>query len=91
MKMDNKTQHTHDNGVTHSHEGGDVPHTHGTNDPYKIDCTTTTIYRNTKTGETSKEKVEGPDIVTDVTVEISPKGLDVFQKVMNNDNKKPKP
>tara|TARA_B100001094_G_scaffold135521_1_gene131236 strand:- start:49 stop:324 length:276 start_codon:yes stop_codon:yes gene_type:complete len=91
MKTDNKTQHTHDNGVTHSHEGGDVPHTHGTNDPYKIDCTTTTIYRNTKTGETSKEKVEGPDIVTDVTVEISPKGLDVFQKVMNNDNKKPKP
>ena len=90
MKMDNKTQHTHDNGVTHSHEGGDVPHTHGTNDPYKIDCTTTTIYRNTKTGETSKEKVEGPDIVTDVTVEISPKGLDVFQKVMN-DNKKPRP
>ena len=88
MKMDNKTQHTHDNGVTHSHEGGDVPHTHGTNDPYKIDCTTTTIYRNTKTGETSKEKVEGPNIVTDVTVEISPKGLDVFQKVMNNKNDK---
>jgi len=86
--MDNKTQHTHDNGVTHSHEGGDVPHTHGTNDPYKIDCTTTTIYRNTKTGETSKEKVEGPNIVTDVTVEISPKGLDVFQKVMNNKNDK---
>ena len=27
--------------------------------------------------------MEGPDIVTDVTVEISPKGLDVFQKVMN--------
>ena len=57
----------------------------------KINCTTITIYRNTKTGETSKEKVEGPDIVTDVTVHISPKGLDVFQKVMNNDNKKPKP
>ena len=57
---------------------------------HKIDCTTTTVYRNTKTGETSKEKMEGPDIVTDVTVEISPKGLDVFQKVMN-DAKKPKP
>ena len=56
----------------------------------KIDCTTITTYRNTKTGETSKEKIEGPDIVTDVTVEISPKGLDVFQKVMN-ENKKPKP
>ena len=58
---------------------------------HKIDCTTITIYRNTKTGETSKEKMEGPDIVTDVTVQVSPKGLDVFQKVMNNDNKKSKP
>ena len=62
-----------------------------TDNIHKIDCTTITIYRNTKTGETSKEKIEGPDIVTDVTVHISPKGLDVFQKVMNNDNKKPKP
>jgi hypothetical protein len=39
-----------------------------TDNIHKIDCTTITIYRNTKTGETSKEKVEGPDIVTDVTV-----------------------
>tara|TARA_R110000772_G_scaffold92522_2_gene189410 strand:- start:205 stop:375 length:171 start_codon:yes stop_codon:yes gene_type:complete len=39
-----------------------------TDNIHKIDCTTVTIYRNTKTGETSKEKVEGPDIVTDVTV-----------------------
>jgi hypothetical protein len=61
-----------------------------TDNIHKIDCTTITIYRNTKTGETSKEKIEGPDIVTDVTVHVSPKGLDVFQKVMNNDNKKPK-
>ena len=87
--MDKKNiEHTHDNGITHSHENGDVPHTH---DIPKIECTTITTYRNTKTGEVSKEKIEGPDIVTDVTVEISPKGLDVFQKVMNNDNKKPKP
>ncbi len=57
----------------------------------KIDCVTTTTYRNTKTGEVFKEKVEGPDIVTDVTVQVSPKGLDVFQKVMKNDNQKPKP
>ncbi len=56
-----------------------------TDNIHKIDCTTVTIYRNTKTGETSKEKVEGPDIVTDVTVQVSPKGLDVFQKVMKND------
>ena len=58
-----------------------------TDNIHKIDCTTITIYRNKKTGETSKEKVEGPDIVTDVTVQISPKGLDVFQKVMNNNVK----
>ena len=62
-----------------------------TDNIHKIDCTTVTVYRNTKTGETSREKLEGPDIVTDVTVHVSPKGLDVFQKVMNNDNKKPKP
>jgi hypothetical protein len=62
-----------------------------TDNIHKIDCTTVTVYRNTKTGETSREKLEGPDIVTDVTVQVSPKGLDVFQKVMNNDNKKPKP
>ena len=62
-----------------------------TDNIHKIDCTTITIYRNTKTGETSREKLEGPDIVTDVTVQVSPKGLDVFQKVMNNDTKKPKP
>ena len=57
----------------------------------RINCTTITTYRNTRTGETFKEKVEGPDIVTDVTVQVSPKGLDVFQKVMKNDNQKPKP
>jgi|TARA_R100000406_G_scaffold73338_1_gene53630 hypothetical protein len=56
----------------------------------KIDCTTITTYRNTKTGETSSEKMEGPDIVQDVTVQVTNKGLQVFQKVMN-DNKKPKP
>jgi len=56
-----------------------------------IYCTTMTTYRNTKTNEVFKEKVEGPDIVTDVTVQVSPKGLDIMQKVMNSDNKKPKP
>jgi len=62
-----------------------------TDNIHKIDCTTITTYRNTRTGEKFKEKVEGPDIVTDVTVQVSPKGLDVFQKVMKNDNQKPKP
>ena len=47
-------------------------------------------YRNTKTGETYKEKKEGSDIVQDVTVQVTNKGLEVFQKVMN-DTKKPKP
>lgn len=58
----------------------------------KINCTTITTYRNTKTGETSSQKVEGPDIVQDVTVQVSPKGLDLMQKVMSkqNENKKPK-
>ena len=54
----------------------------------KIDCTTITTYRNTKTGETSSEKIEGPDIVQDVTVQVTNKGLEVFQKVMNKDNDK---
>ena len=43
-----------------------------------IYCTTITTYRNTKTNEVFKEKVEGPDIVTDVTVQVSPKGLDIL-------------
>ena len=54
----------------------------------KIDCTTVTTYRNKKTGEVFKEKKEGPDIVQDVTVTISPEGLDMLQKVMKNDTKK---
>jgi len=86
--MDKKNiEHTHDNGITHSHENGDVPHTH---DIPKIECTTITTYRNTKTGEVSKDKVEGPNIVEDVTVQVTNKGLQVFQKVMNQKNDKPK-
>ena len=56
----------------------------------KIDCTIITTWRNTKTKEVFKEKVEGEDIVQDVTVQVSPKGLDMIQKTMKNDNK-PKP
>jgi hypothetical protein len=87
MKMDKKIEHTHENGVTHSHEGGDIPHTH--DELPRIDCTTITTYRNTKTGETYKEKKEGPDIVKDVTVQVTNKGLEIFQKVLN-ENKKPR-
>ena len=57
----------------------------------KIDCTTITTWRNTKTNEVFKEKKEGPDIVQDVTVQVSPKGLDILQKVMNKQNDKSKP
>ena len=56
----------------------------------KIDCTTITTWRNTKTNEVFKKKVEGEDIVQDVTVQVSPKGLDMIQKKMKNNNK-PKP
>ena len=56
----------------------------------KIDCTAIVTYRNTKTGEIYKDKKEGPDIVEDVTVQVTNKGLEVFQEVMNDD-KKPKP
>ena len=58
---------------------------------FKIDCTTITTWRNTKTNEVFKEKKEGPDIVQDVTVQVSPKGLDMIQKAMNQKNDKPKP
>jgi|TARA_X000001316_G_C918635_1_gene32773 hypothetical protein len=57
----------------------------------KIDCTTITTWRNTKTGEIYKDKKEGPDVAQDVTVQVSPKGLEVLQKVMQKQNEKPKP
>ena len=60
-------------------------------DIVKIDCTTVTTWGNTRTGETFKEMKEGPDIVQDITVQVSPKGLDIMQKVMNQKNDKPKP
>ena len=54
----------------------------------KLDNNGVKFYRNTKTGETSTKKVEGPNIVEDVTVHVSPKGLEVLQKVMNNAKRK---
>ena len=33
---------------------------------------------------------QGPDIVQDVTVQVSPKGLDMIQKAMNNNDNKSK-
>ena len=61
-----------------------------TDNIYKIDCTTITTWRNTKTNEVFKEKKDGPDIVQDVTVQVSPKGLDMIQKAMNQKNDKSK-
>ena len=56
----------------------------------KIECTTVVTWRNTKTGEVFKEKKDGPDIAQDVTVQVSPKGLDILQKVMKkHDERKP--
>ena len=53
-------------------------------------CTTITTWRNTKTGEIFKEARAGKDIVEDVTVQVSPKGMEVLQKVLNQKNDKPK-
>ena len=68
-------------------------------DLLKINCTTTIVIRNTKTERVyvSKEEkdtdVADPntdttidDIAEDVTVEISPKGLEALKKVMNQNN-----
>jgi|TARA_B100000085_G_scaffold75846_2_gene68107 hypothetical protein len=51
----------------------------------KIECTTIVTWRNTNTGEVFKEKKEGEDIVQDVTVQVSPKGLEILQKVLKRD------
>jgi len=69
----------------------------------KIHCTTTVTIRNTKTGyiykdETEKESdINNPNtetkadhVVQDINVEVSPKGLNVLQKVMNQNNAKRK-
>jgi hypothetical protein len=69
----------------------------------KIYCTTTVIIRNTKTNKIYKDEAErdadiadpntlttAADITQDVQVQVSPKGLNVLQKVMNQKNDKPK-
>jgi len=72
-------------------------------DLLKIHCTTTVIIRNTKTNKIYKDEAErdadiinpntittAADIAQDVQVQVSPKGLNVLQKVMNQKNDKPK-
>ena len=71
-------------------------------DLLKIHCTTTVIIRNTKTNKIYKDEMErdadianpntpttAADIAQDVQVQVSPKGLNVLQKVMNQNNDKP--
>lgn len=57
----------------------------------KIDCVTKEIWRNKKTGQVYEDEKEARfdltakpgDIVKDVVVEVTNKGLEVFNKVMN--------
>ena len=69
----------------------------------KIDCTTTVVLRNTRTNKVYKDETEkeadiadpntetvAEHIAQDLTVVVSPKGLNILQKVMNQNNEKPK-
>lgn len=68
----------------------------------KINCTTTVVLRNTRTNKIYKDEAEkeadiadpntetaAEHIAQDIKVEVSPKGLNVLQKVMNQKNDKP--
>ena len=70
------------------------------NDILKIDCTTITVLRNTRTNKVYKDEAEkdadiadpntetvAEHIAQDLTVQVSPKGLNLLQKTMD-DNKK---
>jgi hypothetical protein len=72
-------------------------------DILKIDCTTVVVLRNTMTNKVYKDEAEkdadianpntdtvAEHVAQDLTVQISPKGLNVLQKVMNQNNDKPK-
>jgi hypothetical protein len=69
----------------------------------KIHCTTHTVIRNKLTDKIYKDEAErdldindpntettADHIVQDTIVEVSPKGLNILQKVMNQKNDKPK-
>jgi hypothetical protein len=72
-------------------------------DILKIDCTTVVVLRNTMTNKVYKDEAEkdadianpntetvAEHVAQDLTVQVSPKGLNVLQKVMNQNNDKPK-
>jgi len=69
-------------------------------DILRIHCTTVTVCKNVKTGQVYKDEeemkadVNNPDTDTiavdvqqDTTVQVSPKGLDMLQKVMKQNDK----
>ena len=73
-------------------------------DILKIDCTTTVVLRNTRTNKVYKDEAEkdadiadpntetvAEHIAQDLTVVVSPKGLNLLQKAMNKDNDESKP
>ena len=70
----------------------------------KIDCTTTVVLRNTRTNKVYKDETEkeadiadpntdtvAEHIAQDLTVVVSPKGLNLLQKAMTKDNDESKP
>ncbi len=73
-------------------------------DILKINCTTTVVLRNTRTNKVYKDEAEkeadiadpntetvAEHIAQDLTVVVSPKGLNLLQKAMNKDNDESKP
>jgi predicted membrane GTPase involved in stress response len=73
------------------------------NDILKINCTTHVVIKNKLTNKVYKDEAErdadinDPSTATtadhiqqDLTVEVSPKGLEALKKVMNSQNDKPK-
>jgi hypothetical protein len=73
-------------------------------DILKINCTTTIVLRNTRTNKVYKDETEkeadiadpntetvAEHIAQDLTVVVSPKGLNLLQKAMTKDNDESKP
>ena len=69
-------------------------------DILKINCTTTVVLRNTRTNKVYKDEAEkdadiadpntetvADHIAQDITVVVSPKGLNLLQKVINENKK----
>ena len=69
-------------------------------DLLKIDCTTIITFKNTRTNKVYKDEAEkeadiadpttetvAEHIAQDLTVQVSPKGLNILQKVMNENKK----